>query len=183
MYPLGHVGMALLVVSPAALLLDRKRRYLPMAGLALVTALLPDADTTLPLTHHHGGMHTFVFVFSASLAVGLAFAFVSLNVLWLARRIDGLPSFRPQASFALGFGGSFAGLGSHLVADMLPVPIDGNPVKPLWPVLDAEVALGLMHPGDPAWNWGLLAAGIAAQALAFAVARSRKTGLVSRSSS
>jgi hypothetical protein len=65
---------------------------------------------------------------------------------------------------------------------MLPVPIDGNPVKPLWPLLDAEVALHLMHPGDPAWNWGLLAAGIAAQALAFTVARSRGIGLARRSS-
>lgn len=183
MYPLGHVGLALLVVAPAALLLDRKRRYLPMVALALATSLLPDADTPIPITHHHGGMHTLVFVFSASLAVGLAFAFVSVNVLWLARRVDGLPSFRPEAAFALGFGGSFAGLGSHLVADMLPVPIDGNPVKPLWPLLDAEVALHLMHPGDPAWNWGLLAAGIAAQALALSVARSRGIGLASRSSS
>jgi membrane-bound metal-dependent hydrolase YbcI (DUF457 family) len=182
MYPLGHVGMALLVVAPAALLLDRKRRYLPIAGLALLTSLLPDADTPIPLTHHHGGMHTLVFAFSASLAVGLAFAFVSVNSLWLARRIDGLPSFRPQAAFALGFGGSFAGLGSHIVADVLPVPIDGNPVKPLWPILDAEVALGLMHPGDLLWNWGLLAAGLVAQAIAFAVVRSRDASWANRSS-
>jgi membrane-bound metal-dependent hydrolase YbcI (DUF457 family) len=182
MYPLGHVGLALLLVAPAVLLLDRKREYSAVAALALATSLLPDADTTLPLTHHHGGTHTLLFVVSASLAVGLALAFVSVNVSWLSRRIDSVPAFRPRSSFALGVGGSFVGLGSHLLADLLVIPVENNPVKPLWPLSEREVALGLIHPGDPAWNWGLLAAGIVAQALALSFARSRSRGTPSQSS-
>lgn len=49
------------------------------------------------------------------------------------------------------------------------VPIADNPVEPLWPVSHRPVALGLMHPGDPAWNYGLLAAGIGAQVLVLTV--------------
>ena len=182
MFPLGHVGMALLFVAPAALLLDRKRRYLSVATLALATALLPDLDGKIPFTHHHGGTHTLLFALSASLAIGLALAFVSVNVTWLSRRIDSVPEFRPRAAFALGFGGAFVGLGSHLFADVLMIPIGDNPVKPFWPLSEQEVAFGLMHPGDPAWNYGLLAAGIAAQALAFAFARSRSRATPSKSS-
>ncbi|UPV73980.1 metal-dependent hydrolase [Halorussus limi] len=166
MFPLGHVGMALLFVAPVVLLLDRKRRYPPVAVLALATALLPDLDGKIPFSHHHGGPHTVLFVLSVSLAVGLSLAFVSANLTWLARRVDGLPSFRPRAAFALGAGGALAGLGSHLFADVLMIPIADNPVEPFWPVSERTVALGLMHPGDPAWNWGLLAAGVAVQALA-----------------
>ena len=167
MFPLGHVGMALLFVAPAALLLDRKRWYPPVAALALATALLPDVDGKIPFSHHHGGPHTLLFAVSVSLAVGLALAFVSANVLWLVRRIDGVPAFRPRSAFALGFGGAFAGLASHLFADLLMIPIGDNPVEPFWPVSNRPVALGLMHPGDPAWNYGLLIAGIVTQVLLF----------------
>ena len=173
MFPLGHLGMALLFAAPLALLLDRKRRYPPVAVLALATALLPDLDGKIPFSHHHGGPHTLLFALSASLAIGLALAFVSANLLWLARRVDGVPEFRPKAAFALGFGGAFAGLASHLFADLLMIPIADNPVEPLWPLSNRPVALGLMHPGDPAWNYGLVAAGIAAQALVLAVVARR----------
>ena len=169
MFPLGHVGMALLFAAPLAFLLDRKRRYPPVLVLALATALLPDLDGKIPFSHHHGGPHTVLFAVSASLAIGLALAFVSANVLWLARRIDSVPAFRPRAAFALGFGGALAGLASHLFADLLMIPIADNPVEPLWPLSNRPVALGLMHPGDPAWNYGLLAAGIAAQILVLTV--------------
>jgi len=163
MFPLGHVGMALLFVAPAAVLLDRKRRYLPVAVLAVATALLPAIDGKIPFSHHHGGPHTVLFALSATLVVGLAFAFVSVNVRWLARRIDSVPAFRPRSAFALGAGGTLAGLASHLLADVLMIPIADNPVEPFWPVSEQAVALGLMYPGDPAWNYGLLGAGIAVQ--------------------
>lgn len=183
MFPLGHVGMALLFVAPAALLLDRKRRYPPVAALALATALLPDIDGKIPFSHHHGGPHTLLFAVSASLVLGLALAFVSVNATWLSRRIDSVPAFRPRAAFALGFAGAFAGLGSHLFADVLMIPIGDNPVEPVWPLSNEKVALGLMYPGDPTWNWGLLAAGIAAQVfVVFVVARTRSRGTPSRSS-
>ncbi|NEU56865.1 metal-dependent hydrolase [Halorussus sp. MSC15.2] len=167
MYPLGHVGMALLFVAPVALALDRRRRYPPVAALALATALLPDVDGKIPFSHHHGGPHTVLFALVGSLAVGLALAFVSANVSWAARRIESVPAFRPRAAFALGFAGALAGLASHLFADLLMIPIADNPVEPLWPFSQQTVALGVMHPGDPAWNWGLLAAGIAVQVLLF----------------
>lgn len=167
MFPLGHVGMALLFVAPVAFLLDRKGRYPPVAVLALATALLPDVDGRIPFSHHHGGPHTLLFALSASVAVGLALAFASANVSWVARRVDGVPAFRPRAAFALGFAGAAAGLGSHLFADLLMIPIADNPVEPFWPFSQRTVALGLMHPGDPAWNYGLLAAGIVAQVLVF----------------
>ncbi|WP_435178894.1 metal-dependent hydrolase [Halorussus sp. AFM4] len=169
MFPLGHVGMALLFAAPIALLLDRKRRYPPVLVLALATALLPDLDGKVPFSHHHGGPHTVLFALAASLAFGLALAFVSVNLLWLARRVDSVPEFRPRAAFALGFGGALAGLASHLFADLLMIPIADNPVEPLWPLSNRPVALGLVHPADPAWNYGLLAAGIAAQLLVLTV--------------
>ncbi|WP_137287032.1 metal-dependent hydrolase [Halorussus salinisoli] len=178
MFPLGHVGMASLFVAPIALLLDRKRRYLPVVVLALATALLPDVDGKIPFSHHHGGPHTVLFALSASLVVGLALAFVSANVSWLARRIDGVPAFRPRAAFALGAGGALAGLGSHLFADILMIPVADNPVEPLWPASERAFALGLMTPGDPAWNWGLLAAGIGVQILVVAHVVSRIRGRV-----
>lgn len=168
MFRLGHVGMALLAVAPAALLLGRTRRYPPVAALALATALLPDVDGKIPFSHHHGGPHTLLFALATSLTVGLALAFVAADVSWLARRVDGVPAFRPRAAFALGAGGALAGLASHLFADLLAIPIADNPVKPFWPLSEREVAMGLLHPADPAWNWGLLAAGVAAQILLFA---------------
>lgn len=117
MFPLGHLGMALLLAAPIALLLDRERRYPVVLVLALATALLPDLDGKIPFSHHHGGAHTVLFALAASLAVGLALALLSVNLLWLARRVDSVPAFRPRAAFALGFGGALAGLASHLFAD------------------------------------------------------------------
>ena len=174
--------MTLLFVAPAMFVLSRRRYYALAASLALATSLLPDLDGPLPLTHHHGGTHTVAFALGFSLAVGLALAAISASVSWLALRFSSVPAFRPRSAFALGAGGSLAGLGSHLVGDMLPIPIGDNPVKPLWPLSDAVVALGLIHPGDPAWNWGLLAAGIAAQALAFAFTRSHGRLTITKSS-
>ncbi|MFC4549935.1 MULTISPECIES: metal-dependent hydrolase [Halorussus] len=172
MFPLGHLGMALLFATPAAVLLAAPRRYAAVVVLALATALLPDVDTPLPLVHHHGGTHTVFFALVAAATVGAAFAAVAAATSQLARRISAVPAFSPRTAFALGAGGALAGLGSHLFADVLPIPIGGEPVEPLWPLSQDTVAFGLMHPGDPAWNWGLLAAGVGVQLLVVAFAYS-----------
>lgn len=163
MYPLGHYGMALLFAAPSARFLSRRRSAL-FTLLALLVSTVPDMDLFVPYTHHHGGMHTLLFVIVGSVAVGLAFTGIAAGYRMALRDRLGTPVLPEREVFRLTTAAFAVGIGSHLVADAIAIPIADNLLKPFWPVSDAVVEFYLIYPGDPLWNVGLFAAGVVVQA-------------------
>lgn len=149
MYWRGHVGAALLVVSPLGGWLA-SRGYFDLAFTACIVAVglstLPDLDERLSIPHR-GPTHTVWF----GLGIGV-FAFV---IGWIGGAILGN---RPVV-----LGGVFgvaAGLAvcSHLVADVV-TPMGIQPWKPL---SDRHYSLGLTPARNPRANRLLLGVGTGA---------------------
>ena len=163
MYPLGHYGMALLFAAPSARFLSKRRSAL-VALLALLVSTAPDMDLFVPYTHHHGGMHTVLFMIVGSAAVGLAFTAISAGYRMALRDRLGTPVLPEREVFRLTTASFAVGIGSHLVADAIAIPIAENLLRPFWPLSDVVVEFYLIYPGDPLWNVGVFAAGLAVQA-------------------
>lgn len=163
MYPLGHYGMALLFAAPSALVLSKRQSVL-FTAFVLAAAMLPDMDLLLPLTHHHGGMHTIAFAIVGSITVGLAFtAAVGTCRMALRGRLE-TPLLSEWTLIRLSSSAFAVGIASHIVADVLVIPIGDNPVEPFWPVSHHVVSFWLVYPGEPLWNKGLFLMGLLAQA-------------------
>lgn len=61
MYPLGHVGVTLLLFAPISYLLfavGRERRVFEWLTALVVLSLVPDVDAVLPGVVHRGMAHT-----------------------------------------------------------------------------------------------------------------------------
>jgi len=153
----GHVGFALLGCSPV-LLVTSALGHRPLAVVGAVLAggfaTLPDVDQHLPLVPHRGPTHTVWF---------------ALVVAWLGGEVG-----RAAALVAGGlppawlgtFVASIAGLavGTHLVADAL-TPMG---VRPLAPLVEGRVALGLVRASNPVANLLALGLGFGTAGLAIA---------------
>ena len=163
MYPLGHYGMALLFAAPSVRFLSKRRSAL-FTLLALLVSTLPDMDLFVPYTHHHGGMHTLLFVIVGSTAVGLTFTGIATGYRMALRDRLGTPILPERVVFRLTTTAFAVGIGSHLVADAIAIPIADNLLRPFWPVSDVVVEFYLIYPGDPLWNVGIFAAGLVVQA-------------------
>lgn len=164
MYPLGHYGVALLFAAPAALVVGRRRGAL-FTLFALCVTMLPDLDKHLPLTHHHGGMHTLLFAVSGGIAISVVFTAFAGGYHHLVRDDRFRVDFRERSVFLLSASAFFVGIVGHIVADAVARPINGNLLRPFWPASDVVVELRLILPGEPVWNVGLFAAGLAVQAM------------------
>lgn len=167
MYRHGHYGAALLLSAPGVVLLG------PAAGLAfsaisLVTSTLPDLDTRTEAIRHRGVTHTVAFAVVVAVAGGL---FVGAG--WLFARFVGLgvvgASTLPAAVLLVAVG-CLVGICSHLLADVLTPGYGTNAMRPLWPASGRTIRLGIARVDSPAWNWGLLVAGLLAQLAALSVA-------------
>lgn len=142
---MGHIAFGLLFAVPAWFVWGR-RASAAFVGLAAVAALLPDVDLWLQwllpgVIHHHGVMHTVVFVVLASVVLGGIVA-VTLN----GRLNDWIDDeyFGTQRLFTFSFAAILAGSLSHLVADMLSAPDISTPIEPFWPLFNKPWAVDLV---------------------------------------
>jgi inner membrane protein len=151
----GHWGVALCAYAPVGWTLLGTRPGLALAGGVGVLALarLPDVDLRLPFVAHRGATHTLAFALAVAAAMAGA---ASLAAGRLPTPFDApwLPAF---AAFVGAFG-----VGTHLAADALTP--SGVPL--LWPLSGRRISLGLVRADHPVANWGLLALGAFATALA-----------------
>ncbi|WP_255148832.1 metal-dependent hydrolase [Halorarius halobius] len=158
----GHLAMALLFAAPAWLLWHR-REALAFVGLALATAMLPDADLylrrVLPV-HHHGVTHTVVFVVAASVVGGVVAARLLTDRLNDSRVIEPGTVATPVV-FAFAAGGLFTGGLSHVVADVLSAPDKASALEPLWPLYPQPLGIDVIYYDAPLWNFGLFAVAVA----------------------
>lgn len=161
---LGHVAMALVWTAPAWLVWQR-RTVRAFAGLALLTAMLPDVDLYLAGVAHHGPTHTVAFAIVAAVVAGAGVVAVGGDRIrrLLGRNAEsgrGVPTTRDQA-WLYGFvvAGLLVGGLSHVFADVLSSGTGGNPaLEPFWPVVRAPVSVGVVSYSAFPWNEGLLVA-------------------------
>ena len=151
----GHWGAALVCYAPVGWAVVGSRPGLAVAGGVGVLALsrLPDADLRLPGIAHRGPTHTLLFAALVGAALAGAAALLS------ARLPPSLaaPWLVPFAAFVGAFG-----VGTHLLADALTP--SGVPL--LWPLSRRRFSLRVVRADSTVANWGLLALGAFATALA-----------------
>lgn len=168
MYRAGHLGASLLVWAPAAVALVRAGApALALLGAGVMVALstLPDYDHDLPLIDHRGSTHTLAFALVVGAVVGaLGWAVGSTGA---GSALGLVPRALTDADPALvlgGFGLAVGTLGilAHLLADALTP--SGVPL--LWPLSGRRYTVGVCRADNAVANYGLLALGAAAVALA-----------------
>jgi inner membrane protein len=158
----GHLGAALIVLSPIWLVRDR-RVALTFIASGIPFGLLPDIDLWLkrvfPTVHHHGITHTILFVTlvsgaSAVVLKPMLFDYL-MNTRWLS-------TGKIEQSTRFMFGAFWIASLSHLVMDMLASPDIKRyePIEPFWPLHYQPVTIDVIYYSAYLWTWGLLAAGI-----------------------
>ena len=172
MYPAGHYGVALLVAAPVAAFLGRKAGTV-FSTFVLLVAVLPDLDRHVPGVVHHGVTHTFLFAAVAGVVVGAlggaaywAYVASSATPRW--------PTLSPKRVFVWAAAGTFLGVASHVVADVLVLLPGTQPVSPFWPVFSRKLTYEIVPLGAPVRNLALLLAGFAAQAAVYHFDDSRR---------
>jgi len=111
---------------------------------ATLLASLPDIDLSLqrkgyPI-HHRGPTHSILF--AALCGVLLAGALFYL--------------YQTSLYILVGFAAGFTGIMSHLLGDMLTYMA----FKPLWPLNDTEISLGLVAASNPLLNKAMVILGL-----------------------
>ena len=162
MHRRGHYGLALLVFSPLAFLLNViHASEAALMGILIVVGVapIPDIDLHIPFISHRGITHTVWFVIAAST--------IATAVTWAAaiqgtQAVHGTLSTASAPNFvlpALGVGFLVAlGLITHLIGDMM-TPMG---IKPFIPVNDTKYAWKLTMSGDSTTNNVLFVAGLGA---------------------
>ncbi|KTG10133.1 hypothetical protein AUR64_11090 [Haloprofundus marisrubri] len=158
----GHLGLALIALSPAWFLVDRDSALL-FVGLGLPFGMLPDIDLYLSkaiaTVQHHGVTHTLLFV--GIVSVVLAPLLGRTVVPWaanrglLSRTADALD--RPSVFAGLAV---FVGGAAHVFGDILSAPDISQPIEPLWPFVQGSVGIDVVYYNSNPVNFGLLAAGV-----------------------
>lgn len=171
---LGHLGMALLWLSPAWLFIDDQRTTLAFLASAFWFGMLPDIDLLLrgfQEFHHHGVVHTLLFAVGAALVVGPLFG------LAMRRLFGGTDWFSSRASeHAIGLGvvGVFVASVAHIFADMLSAPDASTRIEPLWPLVEGPIVYMDVLYYKSFWaTIGLFAAGIAGNLVFWYLAHGR----------
>lgn len=164
MYPLGHLGVALVLSAPAPYALHPKTAT-GFTVFALLTALLPDIDRSLPYLTHHGLTHTVAFavlvgLFVGALAAGVVAGLRRWTDVALVRR------FSPErVATYVGIGLSLGTL-SHVLGDILVTFPTAQPVSPFWPLSSQTFKIGVFGLDSPMQNAVLFGVGLLAQWLA-----------------
>ena len=138
---LGHLGMALVWLSPSWLFIDEQRTAVTVLAVGFWFGMLPDADLVVSNIdalgiHHHGIFHTVLFVTLAAAILGpllgLAMRRVFGDTKWLsARAADRAVPLGVVVVFVTGL--------SHLFADMLSAPDTATRIEPLWPLVKGPI--------------------------------------------
>lgn len=158
MHQKGHIGVALLAVTPVVFAVTAAGYpTLAVGGAGVVAAgsMLPDVDMRVPFVKHRGPTHTVWFAAGVGGVCGIGGA--------LLGSAGGI-----LETVALGAYGVLLGVvmvGAHVLADAL-TPMG---VRPLAPVDGREYSLGVVRAGNPVANYALLAAGGVAVGVGFVV--------------
>jgi hypothetical protein len=136
---LGHLGMALIWLSPSWVFIDHQRTAAAFIAVGFWFGMLPDVDlvlSALPGIHHHGVFHTVLFVTIAAVTVGPLLG-------WAMKRVLGGTSwFSDRAESRAYLLGAIAvwitGL-AHVFADMLSAPDTSTRIEPLWPLVEGPI--------------------------------------------
>jgi inner membrane protein len=158
----GHLGAALIVLSPFWLIRDR-RVALTFIASGVPFGLLPDIDLWLkrvfPTVHHHGITHTILFVTLVSVVSAVVVKPILFDYLMGTRW---LPTGKIERSIRFAFGAFWIASLSHLFMDMLASPDIKRyqPIEPFWPLYHQPVTIDVIYYGAFLWTWGLLATGI-----------------------
>lgn len=161
MYPIGHLGVAL-VLSASFVAVLRPRVATRFTVLALLAATVPDLDLFVPGVAHHGLTHTLGFAVALGIAGLVAFAGAStLTSTTASDSSVPVPRVVVFYAFALSLG-----VAGHVVADALMLLPATQPVSPLWPVSDAPVRVETLRYGNTVRNLGTFCAGLGAHAVA-----------------
>lgn len=163
----GHIGLALLVSAPFALIIGillNPRWCVLLVGAALFADRIPDKDQQLPIISHRGITHTVPFGIVAS--VGLAAFFTAIATITQPSSAFGVGIVENVTNnfglFAISLLGFSLGFAAHLIGDMLIKAYD-YAVTPYWPFSSKPVALGWADAESKRlWDWGLLLFGILA---------------------
>lgn len=179
MYPLGHVGVALLFVVPVVVFLDPKTAT-GFTVFSVLASLLPDVDTYIPFLAHHGATHTITFAVAAGLFGGVLVA-GGLDAVRNATDSAALRRFSPRRVFVFVGLAIFLGVLSHVVADLLVILPGTEPIPLFWPFIGQKYEIKVIHLGGPLRNAALFVGGLLAHALVSW--RAEKTMREDRSSS
>ncbi|HMB50905.1 MAG TPA: metal-dependent hydrolase [Natronoarchaeum rubrum] len=161
MYPIGHLGVALVLSAPFVAVL-RPRIATRFTVLALLASTIPDLDLFVPGVAHHGVTHTLGFAVAVGL-VGLASLACASTLTSTNNSVSNL-SVPPTAvyyAFALSLG-----VFGHVVGDVLMLLPATQPVSPLWPISHAPLRVETLHYGNTVRNLGTFCAGLGAHVVA-----------------
>lgn len=146
MYSKGHIGLTLLILSLLMIPFRYSETAIVIILFSAMLSSLPDIDLSLQRfssrLHHRGPTHSILFAAMVGISFGLLLYYSHQTLGW----------------FGIGFLSGFMGVVSHLIGDMLTY----HAFKPLWPLSDREVALGLCPAGSRTVNEGLMTLGAAA---------------------
>jgi hypothetical protein len=173
---IGHLGMALVWLSPAWYFVDRPKTETVFVGGGCWFGLVPDADLLLSNwfagVHHHGLFHT---VLAVTLLAPVLGAILGWGFAEAAKRTDWFSSEGEKNAYELGVVAVWiAGL-SHLFADMLSAPDVAQRIEPFWPLYDGSVVFLDVFWYTSWWaTWGLLVLGLVVNVAAWYWTRGRR---------
>lgn len=177
MHRSGHVGLALLFVTPLAFIVATVYGIelgIGTLALAVIASDLPDRDQQIPGLSHRGFSHT---VWAALVVAGLGgiVGFYLSTTMTSSPPlpipgIDTLVSIGPILFAVLTALPILIAYLSHIVGDILTMgsAYFGMDIKPLYPLTEASVQLGIMKAESMMWNSILFVLGVVAAAGVFA---------------
>ncbi|MDR5657754.1 metal-dependent hydrolase [Halodesulfurarchaeum sp. HSR-GB] len=176
MHRSGHVGIALLFVTPLAFIVATVYGIeigIGTLALGVSASDLPDRDQQIPGLSHRGFSHT---VWAALVVAGLG----GIGGFFLSTKmassppipipgIDTLVSIGPILFAGLTALAILFGYLSHIVGDILTVgsAYFGMDIKPLFPLTEASVQLGIAKADSMMWNSIFFVLGVVATAGVF----------------
>lgn len=161
MYPIGHLGFALVLSAPFVLAL-RPRVATRFTVLALLVSTVPDLDLFVPGVPHHGVTHTLGFAISLGVAGFLLFVAASA----LASAVGSASTAPVRRTFVYYSFALALGAVGHVVADSLMLLPATQPMSPLWPVSSTALRVEVFHYGNTGRNLGVFLAGLGVHAVA-----------------
>jgi inner membrane protein len=171
MHRRGHYGLALLVFSPLAFLLNISHASeAAFIGVLIVVGVapIPDIDQHIPVVSYRGITHTVWFIIASSTiatAVTWAAAVQGTQAVHGTLSTASIPNLILPA-LVVGFLVAL-GLTTHLIGDMM-TPMG---IKPFAPVSDTKYTWKLTTSGDSTANNGLFVAGLGATGAAIYIPR------------
>lgn len=162
MHRRGHTGITLLIGS-GFFVLWGPMYGLIATGLMLHVMMLPDIDQRIKNVRHRGPTHTLAFALGMGIVVASTVAYPAEICQEVAVRRGFLSGFviEPLNIWVFISGTVSSALVGHIAGDMITVG-GGYKIRPLWPLSDRMVALGVCRSDSDAGNAILLACGCSA---------------------